>query len=152
MKLRELDEKRCRITDRFGDVFEGVCRHCSRDYVMHEYGFDEEGIMLGAMLLRKSQIKKAELLGSEGPWGGYSGPWGLLEESALEAGPDMVAAVLTWEEDETSIRMMRLLKQDTTGIARDPEVLDALRELSALTESAEAREMAEEMLDSATEG
>ncbi len=147
MELSRFEEKRCRITTDFGNVFEGVCRYYDSGYMMHEYGIDEDALIMGAFLLPASQIEKAEELEEEGPWGGYSGPWGQLEETAAADGPLCVAEVLTWEEDETAIRMMRLLKEDVSGLAFDPEVIDALKELAALTESREAREMAESLLE-----
>ncbi|MBO4360486.1 MAG: hypothetical protein J5822_06380 [Eubacteriaceae bacterium] len=149
MELSGFDGKRCRVTLTFGDVFEGVCRHCGREYVFDEYGIDEEALMMAALLLQASIIESVEELGDEGPWGGYSGPWGLLEESAAADGPDIVSEVLTWEEDETAIRMMRLLREDTTGLASDPEVVAGLMELDALTGREEAREMAEALLAAA---
>ena len=149
MELSRWDGKRCRITAVFGSVFEGVCRYYDSDYMTHEYGIDEEALIVGTFMLPASQIEKAEELGEEGPWGGYSGPWGQLEETAAAEGPDCVAAVLTWEEDETAIRMMRLLREDTTGLASDPEVVAGLKELAALTGSEEAREMAEALLAAA---
>ena len=44
MVLSRFDEKRCRVTDIFGDVFEGICRHDSRDYAFGEFGFDNDAI------------------------------------------------------------------------------------------------------------
>lgn len=100
MDLSKYDDKLVRIEDGLGDIYEGVARHDSRDYNFHEYGKDEESIQMSHTIFFKSFIKKIDIIDS------FSDKYGLLEESLIESGIDMVDEVLTSEEDISITRLL----------------------------------------------
>lgn len=100
MNLIKYDNKCIRLVDGLGDVYEGIARHDSSDYNFHEYGKDEESIQMSHTIFFKSFIKKIEIIDS------FSDKYGLLEESLLESGMDMVDEVLTSEEDISITRLL----------------------------------------------
>ena len=100
MNLKRYDNKCIRLVDGLGDIYEGVARHDSRDYNFHEYGKDEESIQMSHTIFFKFVIKKIEIIDS------FSDKYGLLEESLLESGMDMVDEVLTSEEDISITRLL----------------------------------------------
>lgn len=105
MNLIKYDNKCIRLVDGLGDVYEGIARHDSRDYNFHEYGKDEESIQMSHTIFFKSFIKKIEIIDS------FSDKYGLLEESLIESGMDMVDEVLT-SEDDISINRLLLCLED----------------------------------------
>lgn len=100
MDLRKYDEKYVRIEDGLGAIYEGVARYDSRDYNFHEYGKDEESIQMSHTIFFKSFIKKIDIIDS------FSDKYGLLEESLIESGMDMVDEVLDSEEDISITRLL----------------------------------------------
>ena len=152
MNLSRYNDKCVRVTTVDGEVFEGVCSHNSAEYNEHEFGEHEEGIQLTALLLYKSQIAKIESLeGHTGPYGKYSGPYGKLEEDAVDCGIDIITEHLFCEDDEQVLRMLSCLDDrldpGTPGAldCRD-ETLDALRELRDIGGDGKVRGKTEEML------
>lgn len=130
MKLSKYDNKRVRIVTPQGEIFEGVCSHNSKDYTFHEFGKNEESVQLPYFLFYKRDIKKKEILPDEGPYGGYSGRYGLLEETAVCDGADAIEEVLSCEDDEHIRRLLLCIKDhmalpDAGGLP-DAEVLDKL--------------------------
>lgn len=105
MNLKRYDNKCIRLVDGLGDIYEGVARHDSRDYNFHEYGKDEESIQMSHTIFFKSFIKKIDIIDS------FSDKYGLLEESLIESGMDMVDEVLT-SEDNISINRLLLCLED----------------------------------------
>lgn len=100
MNLIKYDNKCIRLVDGLGNVYEGIARYDSRDYNFHEYGKDEESIQMSHTIFFKFVIKKIEIIDS------FSDKYGLLEESLLESGMDMVDEVLTSEEDISITRLL----------------------------------------------
>lgn len=130
MKLSKYDNKRVRIVTKQGEIFEGICSHNSRDYTFHEFGRDEESIQLPYFLFYKKDVKKIEILPDDGPNGGYSGRYGLLEETVILDGEDAIEEVLSCEEDEHIRRLLTCIEDhlalgDAGGLP-DAEVLDKL--------------------------
>ena len=100
MNLIKYDNKCIRLVDGLGNVYEGIARYDSMDYNFHEYGKDEESIQMSHTIFFKFVIKKIEIIDS------FSDKYGLLEESLLESGMDMVDEVLTSEEDISITRLL----------------------------------------------
>ena len=100
INLIKYDNKFIRLVDGLGNVYEGIARYDSRDYNFHEYGKDEESIQMSHTIFFKFVIKKIEIIDS------FSDKYGLLEESLLESGMDMVDEVLTSEEDISITRLL----------------------------------------------
>ena len=58
--LEPYDGKMIRITDRWGHVFTGEAYTHSQAYMFHEYGWDEEGVLISGWLVRAGDIVKIE--------------------------------------------------------------------------------------------
>ena len=52
------DRKMVQVTDRFGHVFTGECEALSPEYCFHEYGTEEEGVLICKHLIYASQIRE----------------------------------------------------------------------------------------------
>ena len=112
MNLKRYDNKYIRLVDGLGDIYEGVARHDSRDYNFHEYGKDEESIQMSHTIFFKSFIKKIDIIDS------FSDKYGLLEESLLESGMDMVDEVLTSEDDISINRLLLCLEDKIKSLSK----------------------------------
>ena len=113
MNLKRYDNKCIRLVDGLGDIYEGVARHDSRDYNFHEYGKDEESIQMSHTIFFKSFIKKIDIIDS------FSDKYGLLEESLIESGIDMVDEVLTSEEDISITRLLFCIEDRINILSKD---------------------------------
>ncbi|MBQ1496140.1 MAG: hypothetical protein IIZ40_02145 [Bacilli bacterium] len=112
MNLKRYDNKCIRLVDGLGDIYEGVARHDSRDYNFHEYGKDEESIQMSHTIFFKSFIKKIDIIDS------FSDKYGLLEESLIESGMDMVDEVLTSEDDISINRLLLCLEDKIKSLSK----------------------------------
>ena len=107
MNLKKFDEKCVRITAFSGDVYEGVVSYLGEEYVFHEYGRNEEALLLVPILFCKSDITRIVSLEEvNGPFGHFSDRYGLLEKKCLEWGTDLMEEVFDSEND---IRIHRML-------------------------------------------
>ena len=112
MNLKRYDNKCIRLVDGLGDIFEGVARYDSRDYNFHEYGKDEESIQMSNTIFFKSFIRKIDIIDS------FSDKYGLLEESLIESGMDMVDEVLTSEDDISINRLLLCLEDKIKSLSK----------------------------------
>ena len=60
MDLLKYDEKHVCVTDIYGETHTGVADYYDSGYCLHEYGEDEEGIIIEGVLIYKSQIASIE--------------------------------------------------------------------------------------------
>ena len=60
MDLTKFDQKHVRATDIWGETFIGFASHCNQAFLTHEYGGDEDGVIIGNFLLYNSQIAAME--------------------------------------------------------------------------------------------
>ena len=60
MKLSKYDNKYVRITDKWGETFTGIASYGGSEFLMHEFGGDEEGLFIEDVLIYKSQIESIE--------------------------------------------------------------------------------------------
>ena len=112
MNLIKYDNKCIRLVDGLGDVYEGIARYDSRDYNFHEYGKDEESIQMSHTIFFKSFINKIDIIDS------FSDKYGLLEESLIESGMDMVDVVLTSEDDISINRLLSCLEDKINSFSK----------------------------------
>lgn len=107
MNLEEFDDKCVRLTTSWGEVFEGTASYFSREYVIHEYGYQQEALRIVPILFCKSHISGiVSLEDVNGPFGHFSGKYGLLEKKCLEWGTDMIEEVFDSEDDIQILRML----------------------------------------------
>ena len=60
MDISKYDQKYVRIKDIYGETFTGLACYGVRDFLMHEYGGDEDGIFIEKYLIYNSQIESIE--------------------------------------------------------------------------------------------
>lgn len=60
MDLAKYEHKYVRIVDKFGDTFTGLASYGGQEFLMHEYGGDEDGIFIGDVLIYNSKIGSIE--------------------------------------------------------------------------------------------
>ena len=116
MNLIKYDNKCIRLEDGLGDIYEGVARHDSKDYNFHEYGKDEESIQMSHTIFFKSFIKKIDIIDS------FSDKYGLLEESLIESGMDMIDEVLTSDEDISINRLLLCLEDKIDNFSKEDKI------------------------------
>ena len=118
MELKSFDDKCVRILTASGEVYEGIVSYCSHEYVLHEYGCDQEALYLTPMLFYKDDIVSViSLENVDGPFGHYSEKYGLLEKRCLEWGSDMIEEVLESEDDTQILRMLACMKDALPSLA-----------------------------------
>lgn len=66
MDLSQYDQKYVRIKDIFGDTFTGFADYGNADFLMAEYGGDEDGIFIEDVLIYNSQIASIEEIEAHG--------------------------------------------------------------------------------------
>ena len=118
MDLKSFDDKCVRILTASGEVYEGIVSYCGQEYVLHEYGCDQEALYLTPMLFYKDDIASViSLEDVDGPFGHYSEKYGLLEKKCLEWGSDMIEEVLASEDDTQILRMLACMKDALPSLA-----------------------------------
>ena len=91
MDLKRFDGKCVRITTLSREVYEGIVSYCGADCVFHEYGKHQEALLLTPILFCKNDISDVRSLENvNGPFGHFSGKYGLLEMKCPEWGTDMM--------------------------------------------------------------
>ena len=60
MDISKYDQKYVRIKDIYGETFTGLACYGVRDFLMHEYGGDEDGLFIENYLIYNSQIASIE--------------------------------------------------------------------------------------------
>ena len=118
MELKKFDNKCVRILTASGEAYEGIVSYCSQEYVYHEYGCDQEALLLDPMLFYQDDIESiVSLEDVDGPFGHYSEKYGLLEKKCLEWGTDMIEEVLESEDDTQILRMLACMKDALPSLA-----------------------------------
>ena len=118
MELKSYDNKCVRILTSSGEVYEGIVSYCGREYVFHEYGCDQEALLLTPVLFFQDDIVSVTSLEEvDGPFGHYSEKYGLLEKKCLEWGTDMIEEVLESEDDTQILRMLSCMKDTLPSLA-----------------------------------
>ena len=140
MKLSEYDGKRIRLTTKDGEIYEGVCEYDNREYNCDSFGVDEEGLEMPGFVFYKSEVKRIEILPDGGPYGGYSGRYGLLEETAVRGGADMIEESLFSEETEHIARLVLCIEDhlalgEAGGLPPAEELLSIIRSAPPLDDA-----------------
>ena len=118
MDLECFDDKCVRITTASGETYEGLASYCDEEYVMHEYGRDQEALLITPILFYKDDIADvASLEDADGPYGHFSEKYGLLEKRCLEWGTDMMEEVFDSEDDVQILRMLACMKDNFRSLA-----------------------------------
>ncbi len=151
--LYKYDGRHIRLTDEFGDSYEGMATHDNEEYCEHEFGRAEEALEILGCLFYKSNIKKIELLEDHnGEYGKFTGPYGTLEEWAVEDGIDRIREVLFPDFDEVEakehvVRLLRCLIDYPAPLSFQSEVTEAVKELLESAEEEDVKTAAQAYLD-----
>ena len=144
INLGNFDGKRVQLTDRNGDVFEGIGTYNGKDYTEHEFGVREPSLQIANFLFYRSDVKDIKPL-KNSP---YSAPYGRIEEMNYLEGIDTIEEELFCEEDEHVFRMLTCLedhvvnrKEECAGLA------EVLRQIPTTTLSEKTRRKAESLLN-----
>ena len=146
MDLTKYDGKRVRIITPDGETFEGRCSYNNRDFMECEFGFDEDCLQMPWYLFFKRDIRKIEILPDGGPYGGYSGRYGYLEETVVRDGADAIEEVLLSEEDEHTCRLLLCIEDhlalgEAGGLPPKDVLLKILRSVPAPEDEKTAGEL-----------
>ena len=118
MDLKIFDDKCVRILTASGEDYEGIVSYCGHEYVFHEYGCDQEALLLNPMLFFQDDIVSVTSLEEvDGPFGHYSEKYGLLERKCLEWGTDLIEEVFESEDDTQILRMLACMKDHLRSLA-----------------------------------
>lgn len=162
MDILQYDNKHVRVTINNGSIYEGIVTHNSASYDEHEFGRDEEGLQMPALLICADDILSVESLEEreDGPWGKFTEPFGRLEEESLfdpDGDPVLACEILDCEESEHVIRMLRCI-----GYYLDPEkgktipgkksIIEQLRVLVKYSGDSEITDFAEQLIPALEEG
>lgn len=60
MDISKYDKKYVKIKSIYGDILTGIARYDNYDFLMHEYGGDEDGLFIDDFLIYNSQIEAIE--------------------------------------------------------------------------------------------
>ena len=151
--LKQYDGQCVRIHDRYGGVFDGICRYNDAEYDRGEWGRNEDGLQIESFLFFQSDIRSVESLeGHDGPYGKFLDPFGKLEELTVEDGIGSIRDVLFSEEKEHVLRLLNCLERYLDPeFGKDlpcaDEIPDALRELIRCDPDPAVREKAEGLLE-----
>lgn len=135
MNLKRFDGQCVRIIDLDDIAFDGFCSYYHSEYNEHEFGRAEDSLEIVNFVFFKSDIKAIKSLeGHTGPYGRFLDPFGKLEEMNVQNGSDSILDVLSCEENEHVLRMLRCLDyySDPKNHCEFPcqwEVYEALVEL-----------------------
>lgn len=150
MDLDKYDGKLLRLTTVDGEVFEGIGVYFCRSYCEHEYGRQEDCLQIVNWLFFPCDISSIEDLEEKsGPYGGFSAPWGLIEEQNVREGVDTIQDVLESEEPVNVRRMLACLDRfldPREGLPFRDEVIALLRHHKQYL-SEEARREAEMLIE-----
>ena len=99
-------------------MFEGVVSYCDEEYVVHEYGKNQEALFLTPIIFYRNVISNiVSLEDVEGPFGHFSEKYGLLEIKCLEWGTDLIDEVLESEDDVQILRMLACMNDRFPSLA-----------------------------------
>ena len=118
MNLNLFDGKCVRILTASGEEYEGTVSYCGREYVFHEYGRDQDALLLTPILFYQEDIARIESLEDvAGPYGHFSAKYGLLEKKCLDWGTDLIEEVFDSEDDAQILRMLACMKDHLQPLA-----------------------------------
>lgn len=117
MKLIDFDNKCVQITTVTGEVYEGIVSYCSGEYVLHEFGCNQDALYLTPILFCRDDISDIKSLEHvRGPFGHYSEKYGLLEKKCLEWGTDMIEEVFESDDDDQKLRMLVCMNENFSSL------------------------------------
>lgn len=137
MNLRKYDGRLVSITDTCGEIFEGTAEYLVRDYCMHEFGRDEDSLQIANILFFKDDIKRIKKIDS------FSSPYGRAEIVNFEDGADVIDDILSGDNDEFRVRLIRCIEDRLTKQNPDYNaIMSIVHSLAAGAENGEIKAVA----------
>ncbi len=149
--LRKYDGRCVRLTDVFGDTYEGNAVYFSDEYAWQEFGCYEEGLQFVCYIFYYDQIRSIEILDDhEGPYGRFSAPFGKLEEDCI-GDPDLIDEFFCSQENEHIGRMLKCLEvyldpQNGKEMDEREKTLDLIRKFVKTTDDEVLCDQAKQIL------
>lgn len=141
MKLSNFDDKIVRLEDIFGNTYEGIAIYNNEEYNYHEYGNNEESIVLDNIMFFKSLILNVEEIKD------FSNKYGYLEEEVIEAGIDIIDEVLDSEDNISIYRLLLCIKDKLDTFYEKEELFKLLDRLIKYNDDKKNIELAKEILN-----
>ncbi len=141
MKLSNFDDKIVKLEDIFGNTYEGIAIYNNEEYNYHEYGKNEESIVLDNIMFFKSLILNIEEIKD------FSSKYGYLEEEVIEAGIDIIDEVLDSEDNISIYRLLLCIKDKLDTFYEKEELFKLLDRLIKYNDDEKNIELAKEILN-----
>ena len=122
MDLKKYNNKSVRITDKFGDIYEGICYYNSSEYNYHELGVNQDSLVILQFTFYKSIIKKVEEIE-------ITNKYGYIEKLIIEDDIDFIEDVLYSEEEENIYRLLLCIEDNQDKIKDIDELKVFLKKL-----------------------
>ena len=122
MNILDFDNKKVRIKCIDGNTYEGIAEYYSSEYNEHEYGNDEESLMILNIIFYKNDILKIELIDS------YTEEYGLAEESLVLETFCEVEDILYEEDKEMRTRIIKCLKDNINKVEDKEKAYELIKE------------------------
>ena len=122
MDLKKYNNKSVRITDKFGDIYEGICYYNSSEYNNHELGVNEDSLEILQFTFYKSIIKKVEEIK-------IKNKYGYIEKLIIEDDIDFIEDVLYSEEEENIYRLLLCIEDNLNKINNKDRLINFLNKL-----------------------
>ena len=137
MKLDKYDNKIIRLETIYGDTFEGIGYFYSKEYNEHEYGVDEDSIVMSHIMSYESQIKSIEEINE------FSKSYGKLEEIVIEDGLDIVDEVFESDDDISIYRLLLCIDDNINRFNKD----ELIKELDYLIKYSKDKKIIDKSID-----
>jgi len=121
--LNKYDNKKIKLETIYGDTFEGIGYFYSREYNEHEYGVDEDSIVMSHIMTYESQIKNIEEID------GFSTDYGRLEEIVIEDGVDIIDEVFESDDDIYIYRLLLCIEDNISTFTNKDDLSKELKYL-----------------------
>lgn len=140
MKLKDFDDKLVRIVDSLGEVYEGIGVHNSKEYNMHEYGVDEDSIVIFCVMFYQSDIKQIKEIDS------FSSSFGRIEEVVLDGGIDLIDEAFYSENPIHVYRLLLCIEDRYNSLPFKNELNNLLKRLIRYNDDDKIKEKARDLL------
>lgn len=135
--LEKFDNKMIRLETIYGDTFEGIGSYYGKEYNEHEYGVDEDSIVMSHIMTYESQIKSIEEIES------FSSNYGKLEEIVIEDGIDIIDEVIESDDDISIYRLLLCIEDNINNFNKD----ELIKELDYLTKYNKNKKIIDKVID-----
>ena len=111
--MEKYDNKKIRIIDIDGDIFEGIGDYYTSEMSDAIYGINEECIKMSNTLFFKPDIKKIEVIDD------FTDKYGYLEESIINEDIDLVEDILETNNDISIYRLLLCIEDNLSSFSKE---------------------------------